>query len=170
MDVSDVFEIIKYCSNATINGDISVAEFNRIATLGENSYINFLLGAPQQYQYQRPQPRIQYSLNRNIRQKLTPLISEPEVLDIDNTGKAYYPSGYLLLDAMYQMDLSEVRYASQEKLSSFIRSKIDPVSTNPIYLIEDQGFQFYPITLGQAKISFVKLPSPMVLATTPDSN
>lgn len=170
MDVNDVFELIRFSANATINGDVSPSEFNRVIALAEHHFVNSLLGVPEQYLYDKPIPRIQYSMNRTIRQKLSPLIEEIETLYVDSNGRADYPSRYLMLDAMYTTNMSNVRFAAQEKLASFIRSKIDPVATNPIYLIDRSGFQFYPINIGPVKISYVRAPSPMVYATSNDTN
>lgn len=170
MNVNDVFELVKFSANATINGDLSPSEFNRIIALADNHYVNMLLGAPQQYLYEKPIPRIQYSMNRTTRQKLSVLIDEPETLSIDSFGRADYPTRYLVVDAMYTADMNVIRFAAQEKLSAFIRSKIDPIITNPIYLVDRNGFQFYPVNIGQAKISYVRAPSPMVYATSNDIN
>lgn len=170
MSVDDVFKIILFATNNTISGDISKGEFNRAIALAENSYVNYLLGQPEQYQYQRPIPRIQYSFNQNIRQKLTPLIAAPTTLTIDGSGNANYPADYITTDAMYTSAMGKIRFASQDKLHSYIDSTIDPIATNPIFLIQNGRFQFYPITLGSAKLSYVKEPAVMFWNSSTDGN
>lgn len=170
MTVEDVFAIVSFSTNETIGGDISVQEFNRVIALAENAYVNFLLGQPEQYQYQRPIPRVQYSLNQNIRQKITPLISSPTTLAIDGSGNANYPVDYIMTDAMYTSSMGKVKFAAQDKLASYLESEIDPIATNPIFLIQDEQFQFYPITLGSAKLSYVKKPTTMVYGYTLDGS
>jgi hypothetical protein len=64
--------------------------------------------------------------------------------------------------------MNRIRYVPQHKLYSYLNSKIDPVATNPIFLIESDGFKFYPNTLGSALISYVNTPPDVVWASTPD--
>jgi hypothetical protein len=67
-------------------------------------------------------------------------------------------------------DLNRIRFASQDRLYSYYNSEIDPIATNPIYLIQDSGFQFYPIDLGTAKLSYVSTPSEIVWGYSYDDN
>ncbi len=66
--------------------------------------------------------------------------------------------------------VKRVRYAEQNKLDAYYNSVIDPIATNPIYLIEDTGFQFYPSSVYQAKLSYVKDAPAIVWAYTEDGN
>jgi hypothetical protein len=119
------------------------------------SYQDYLLGEFQQYQYGRPQARINYSQNENIRQRLSPLITSA-TLTINGSGEAAYPADYVQADTIITTAFNRVRFAQQDTLYSYYNSQIDPIATNPIYLLEPTGFQFYPITLGSAILTYVK--------------
>lgn len=63
-----------------------------------------------------------------------------------------------------------IRYASQDSVISYINSRIDPIATNPIYEIEDNGFRFYPSGIGRARLSYVRKPPRIYWAYTLDGN
>ena len=61
---------------------------------------------------------------------------------------------------MFDANLNRIRFVPQHKLFSYLNSTIDPVATNPIYLIQSNGFQFYPITQGTAKFECIVMQTP----------
>jgi hypothetical protein len=119
------------------------------------SYQDYLLGEFQQYQYGRPQARINYSQNENIRQRLSPLITSA-TLTINGSGESAYPADYVQADTVITTAFKRVRFVQQDSLYSYYNSEIDPIATNPIYLLEPTGFQFYPVTLGSAILTYIK--------------
>ena len=132
----------------------------------------------QQYQYGAPQSRVEYAVNETARQRLTPFIGPVYTLTIDVTGLAPYPPIFEQVDAMY-MNVparTRIRFVPQHKAPNYISDPIDPVDTNPIYLLESGGFRFYPNTnydgntLGTALISYVSTPPAFNWASTPDGN
>ena len=166
MNVNDMYRICQFAINKAQNGYLTPSEFNLIINQAQVSYQDYLLGEFQQYQYGRPQARVNYSQNENIRQRLTPLISKAP-LTIDTDGISLYPASFLQVDAMYQTDgVSRVRFVPQDSLYSYYNSEIDPIATNPIYLIQKDQFQFYPKTLGTAIVSYVKSAPDIVWAYT----
>jgi hypothetical protein len=124
------------------------------------------LGEFQQYQYGRPQARINYSQNENIRQRLSPLITEATLAINGTSGEATYPNDYVQADAVRTSTFDRVRYVQQDSLYSYYNSQIDPIATNPIYLLEPTGLQFYPKTLGSAVLTYVKDAPSIVWAYT----
>ena len=164
-----MYLICQFAINKSQNGYLSPAQFNTIINQGQTSYQNYLLGEFQQYQYGRAQSRIGYSQNQNIRQRLSPLIADT-TLTINGSGEAVYPADYVQADAIRTSTFQRVRYAQQDSLYSYFNSTIDPIATNPIYLIEPTGFQFYPVTLGSAILTYVKNAPTMTWAYTLDVN
>lgn len=156
MNVNDMYRICQFAVNKAQNGYLTPSEFNLTINQAQVSYQDYLLGEFQQYQYGRPQARINYSQNENIRQRLTPLIAE-SVLTINSTsGEAPYPADYVQADTVRTLAFERVRYVQQDSLYSYFKSQIDPISSNPIYLLERTGLQFYPVTLGSAILTYVK--------------
>jgi hypothetical protein len=156
MNVNDMYRICQFAVNKAQNGYLTPSDFNLIINQAQVSYQDYLLGEFQQYQYGRPQARINYSQNQNIRQRLSPLIAESTLTINSTTGKASYPADYVQTDAIITSTFDRVRYTQQDSLYSYYKSEIDPVATNPVYLIEADGFQFYPKTLGSAVLTYVK--------------
>jgi hypothetical protein len=166
MNVNDMYLICQFAINKAQNGYLTPAEFNLIINQAQISYQDYLLGEFQQYQYGRPQARINYSQNENIRQRLSPLITEATLAINGTSGEATYPNDYVQADAVRTSTFSRVRYVQQDSLYSYYNSQIDPIATNPIYLLEPTGLQFYPITLGTAVLTYVKDAPSIVWAYT----
>lgn len=172
MNVNTVYKIWIYCLNKNNQqGYASPDDFNLLINQGATSFLDYLLGEFQSYAYGKPLSKVQFGMNEQVRQRLTPLIQKPVTLTVDNTGFAAYPDDYQQMDAIYDSTgNNRIRYVPQQKKYSYINSQIDPVATNPIYLIIDQGFQFYPITIGSALLSYVKTPPTIVWNFNLDSN
>jgi hypothetical protein len=166
MNVNDMYRICQFAINKAQNGYLTPSEFNLVINQAQISYQDYLLGEFQQYQVGRPQARVNYSLNEDTRQRLTPLVSQAS-LTIDANGISAYPTGFLQVDAMFQTDgVSRVRFVPQERLYSYYSSQIDPIATNPIYLLKNGQFQFYPKTLGTASVSYIKSAPDIIWAYT----
>ena len=178
MTVDDYYQIMLYClSKNSQQGFLSPDEFNLIINQAQRSFLDYLLGAFQQYAVGRPVARVDYSMNEKTRQRLTPLIQAPVMLSIDVTGLALYPTDFEQLDAMFTVGLNRIRYAPQHKLYSYLNSQIDPIAANPVWLMEDDGFRFYPNQtsdpvngLTAAKLSYVRTPPTILWAFTLDVN
>jgi hypothetical protein len=169
MDINEMYELIKFIIRKNQNGNLNPSSFNLIINTAQISYMDYLLGEFQKYTPGRPWAAVEFGQNQDIRQRLSPFILPPVTLTIDGTGRASYPAGYLNSDAMYYgIYRRRVKYIQQDRLDSHINSYIDPVSTNPVYLIDEEGFQFYPINLGTAQLSYIKQPDSLVWGYTPD--
>jgi hypothetical protein len=166
MNVNDMYRICQFAVNKAQNGYLTPSDFNLVINQAQISYQDYLLGEFQQYQYGRPQARINYSQNENIRQRLTPLITEATLTINASSGESPYPANYLQVDAIITNDFKRIRFVPQDSLYSYYNSEIDPVATNPIYLIEPDKFQFYPKTLGTAILTYVKNAPDIVWAYT----
>jgi hypothetical protein len=165
MNVNDMYRICQFAVNKAQNGYLTPSEFNLTINQAQISYQDYLLGEFQQYQYGRPQARINYSQNENIRQRLSPLITNA-ALTINGSGEVAYPADYVQADTIITTDFKRVRFVQQDSLYSYYNSEIDPIASNPIYLLEPTGFQFYPVTLGNAVLTYVKDAPQIVWAYT----
>lgn len=161
MNINDIYVLIQYIINKNQQGYLPPSKFNEIINQAQRSYISYLLGSFQSYLPGRPVSRVELGQNSVIRQRLSPVIKST-TLGIDMYGVSPYPSDYLQADAMRLVDtFQRVRFVQQDSLYSYYNSVIDPVASNPIYLIQDTGFQFYPTDLSQAKLSYIGNPSDM---------
>jgi len=156
MNVNDMYQICQFAINKAQNGYLTPSEFNLTINQAQVSYQDYLLGEFQQYQPGRPQARINYSQNQNIRQRLTPLLATASLAVNAGTGAVAYPADYVQSDSLLTSTLQRVRYTQQDSLYSYYNSTIDPVATNPIYMITSTGFQFYPITIGTVTLNYIK--------------
>jgi len=170
MNVNDMYRICQYAINKAQNGYLTSSEFNLLVNQAQTSYEDYLLGEFQQYQYGRAQARIDYNQNSNIRQRLSPLIYG-YTLSVDSNGFAAYPGDYVQTDAMWNPNgISRYRYVKQDSLFSYYNSKIDPIASNPIYLIEQNGFRFFPASVGTARLTYVKNAPTITWGYTLDGN
>lgn len=169
--VDDVYQIVQYaCGKNLQQGYISPADFNLTINQAQKSYASYLLGNFQQYQPGRPQARVEFGQNTVIRQRLTPIIYGYN-LTIDATGFSPYPGDYLQQDAMWSFyGYNRIREVQQQYFYSIYNSVIDPVSSWPVYMIEYDGFRFFPNNTAQAKLSYVRNPPDMIWGYTLDVN
>ena len=174
MDADTPYRIIDLICNKFQAGNITAQQYMDAINQAQRDFLNFLLGQFISYQYGKPLSRVQFGMNEIVRQRVTPFIAPPSVLTIDANGVAPYPTGLQQVDAMYTSAMQRIRYVPQHKLYSYLNSQIDPVATNPIFLIESTGFKFYPnttfngTTLGTALISYVDTPPDVIWASLPD--
>jgi hypothetical protein len=169
MNVDDIYKLILYiCSKNAYQGYISYQDFNSVINQSQISYLDYLLGSLQQYQYNHPQPKVALGLNGEVRQRLAPFLIK-DTLSL-TSGYVDYPNDYQMVDSMMTNDFKAIRYTQQNYLGSVYNSVIDPISEYPIYLMEQNGFQFYPDTLDEAVITYVGTPNEIVWAYELDSN
>lgn len=162
MNINDVYVLVQYIINKNQQGYLSPSQFNEVINQAQRSYISYLLGSFQSYLPGRPVSRVELGQNSVVRQRLSPVIKST-TLGIDMYGVSSYPSDYLQADAIRLVDtFQRVRFVQQDSLYSYYNSVIDPVASNPIYLIKDTGFQFYPTSLNQASLSYIANPQDML--------
>lgn len=170
MDVNEIYELIQYIIAKNQQGYLTPDEFNLTINQAQRSYQSYLLGNFQQYSPGRPVARVELGQNSVVRQRLSPSIYN-YILSVDTTGFSPYPNDYLQSDAMWSLyGFKRVKNVQQDSLWSYYGSVIDPIATNPIYLIEDVGFRFYPSSTLAARLSYVRNAPDMVWGSVDDAN
>ena len=155
MTADDVYVLMMYILNKNQQGYFGPADFFTAINQGQRSYQSWLLGSFQTYTPGRPISKVELGQNSVVRQRLTPTIYKVP-LAVDSNGNCPYPADYIQSDSMYTTTGNKrIRNVQQNSLDENINSTIDPVATNPIYLIEDTGFQFYPVSIATAKLSYI---------------
>ena len=167
--IDDVYKITLYATSKNLQqGYVSPEDFNVVINQAQISYASYLLGSFQQYQPGRPEARVQFGQNAVIRTRLKPIIYNAD-LAIDSTGFSPYPGDFLQVDAMWTYyGYERVREVQQNYFYSIYNSKIDPVANWPVYMLEWDGFRFFPQDQNQAKMSYVRNPPEMKWAYTID--
>ena len=164
MNVNDWYEITLYAAAKNLQqGYVSPDDFNnKLMPVAQNGYCDYLLGEYQKFQLQRPIAPVQMGQTERIRQSLSALIYGTVLAPNTTTGIAPFPSDYEEVDNMWgQYGFYNIRFIQQPRLQSFYRSTIDPIQQNPVYLLRQEGFQFYPENIGYATLSYVRKPPPI---------
>jgi len=171
MNVDEVYRTMLYVVAKNLQqGYLSPEDFHTAINQAQKNYVAYLLGVFQQYTPGRPVARVELGQNSVVRQRLAPIIYGYN-LNVDVNGYSPYPGNYLQTDAMWSLyGFQRIRYADQHKFVSIYNSTIDPVSTNPIYVLEDTGFVFYPQNRQSARLHYVKECPDMVWGYTFDIN
>jgi len=170
MDVNEIYELVQYIIAKNQQGYLTPDEFNLTINQAQRSYQSYLLGNFQQYSPGRPVARVELGQNSVVRQRLSPSIYN-YILSVDTTGFSSYPGDYLQSDAMWSLyGFKRIKNVQQDSLWSYYGSVIDPIATNPIYLIEDVGFRFYPSSTLAARLSYVRNAPDMVWGSVDDVN
>ena len=167
MTIDEVYQIVLYSTAKNLSqGYVSPDDFNLTINQAQKSYVAYLLGSFQQYMPGRPVARVEFGQNTIVRTRLAPIIYWTN-LTVDPDGYCDYPEDYLQSDAMFTDEgYKRIRCVQQDSLYSFYNSQIDPISTNPIYILEDTGFHFFPEDIGVAKLSYVANPPDMIWGYT----
>lgn len=179
-NINDVYKIVLYITGKNLQqGYVSPEDFNNTINIAQKSYVAYLLGNFQQYQPGRPVARVEFGQNSVVRQRLAPIIYE-SFLSVNSAGYSPYPSAaglvpsngdYLQTDAMWSAyGYERIREVQQHYFYSIYNSKIDPIASWPVYMIRNNGFQFAPPSIGQARISYVIEPPDMIWGYTLDGN
>lgn len=171
MTADTVYQIMLFSVAKNLqHGYLSPDDFNLTINTAQDQYLDYLLGQYQKYQPTRPFSPVSFSDNQRVRTSVAPLIYGT-FLPIDGTGLANYPSDFEQVDAMWSAyGLYRIRFTQQDQLWSKYRSVIDPVDANPLYTMKQEGFQFYPTNLSQAKMSYVRTPPPIHWGYNLDGN
>ncbi len=173
MTTDQVYTIIQYAvAKNTADGYVSPDDFNiRLMPTAQNGYLDYLLGEYQKYQPTRPFAPVAFSGNQKIRTSLAPLIYSTILPVNSTTGIADYPNDFEQVDAMNSTyNIYRIRFQPQDRLWSAARSVISPVERNPLYYMNEYGFNFLPTTIGSARMSYVRKPPPIHWGYTLDGN
>jgi hypothetical protein len=169
MTADQLFRLINFVCNKNQNGGLTPTEFGLVASAAQRQYIAFLLGNFEKYTPGRPIANVELGNNLAVRQRLKPVIKKATLAIV--AGEADYPPDFIQVDAMFKSDaVTKIRYADQFKLDGIYDSGIDPVATNPIYLLENTKVKFYPSSLSSAVLSYVSNPADIVWGSTTDGN
>lgn len=169
MNIDEMYRLMQYIIRKNQNGNLKPSDFNLIINTASISYMDYLLGEFQKYIPGRPFAAVDFGQNQDIRQRLSPFIPAPVTITIDASGIGSYPTDYLNSDAMvYGAYKQRVKFIQQDRLFSHLNSFIDPIATNPVYMIYKDGFQFYPTNLSNASLSYIRRPTQMFWNYTPD--
>lgn len=171
MTIEEVYNFILFVINKNQLGGLPPAQFNPSINVGQNQYLSFLLGSFQQYQYGRPQARVEYGQNAIIRERLSPFIGSPMALNLDSNGFGAEPADYLAFDAMmYGADDSRIKLIQTDRKASHKKSKINPPSISPFAIKVAGGFEVVPINTTGVKLSYIKKPAQLKYAYILDGN
>lgn len=169
MTVDTAYKIVQFAVNKSQNGYTTPDEFNLVINQAQTQFMDYLLGEFQSYQVGRPISKVQFGNNETTRQRLTPFIKST-TLTVDGNGVATYPTNYQQTDTMFTSTYGRVKFISQDYLASYLSSRIDPIATNPIYMLNMYGFKFYPNTIGTTILNYIETPNQIVWAYTVDGN
>lgn len=172
MSVDEVYKIMQIILQKNKqDGYLDSDTFQTVINEAQRNYLDYLMGEYQKYQLQRPIAVVEIGQNQRIRQSLAPLIYGVVLSPNTSTGIASFPYDFEYVDAMNNPStFARVRFVQQDSLDSYYNDPIDPVATNPIYLIKHEGFQFYPVNIGSTNLSYVRTPPSIVWGYVLDSN
>lgn len=170
MNVNTLYNTVLYiCRKTKQLGYLPSEEFELMFNTSQIEYLNYLLGNFQQYIPNHPQAKVEIGANEILRQRLMPLHTYT-TLSL-SSGAANYPEDFQQVDSMENpTNFKPIRYVQQQYLGQYFNSSIDPIATNPIYVITKTGFQFYPTTLTSARLAYFGTPPDIFWNFTLDDN
>jgi len=171
MTVDQVYTLfLDICGKNLQQGYVSPAQFNSYINQAQNSYFDYLKGEYQKYQIKRPIAVVEIGQNQMVQQSLSSLIYGT-VLSVDGSGISPFPSDYEVNNAMWGLyGYYNIKYVQQDRLDAYLHSTIDPVAQNPVYLIQHEGFHFFPESIASARLSYYRTPPPITWGYDDDAN
>ena len=165
---------MRYCISKNLqDGYLSPEDFYHVINQGQRSYLDFLRGEYQKYQIKRPIAVVEFSQNQMVRTSLAPFVYGT-ILNIQPSGLSGFPYNFEFVDAMWGIyGVYNIRFVQQDRRESYVHSVIDPIVTNPIYLIKHDGFLFDPARPygeNQANMSYIRTPPDILWGYDLDSN
>jgi len=156
-------------------GYVSPDDFNNtLMPVAQSSYLDYLKGEYQKYQLRRPISVVEFGQNQMIRQSLAPLVYNTVLPINSTTGIAPFPSDYEVNDAMWSVyGHYNIKFIQQDRADSYLHSSIDPIATNPVYLIRQEGFEYFPSNpygYNLASLSYLRTPPPIFWGYDLDGN
>jgi hypothetical protein len=92
-------------------------------------------------------------------QKVSPFKTPPIALTVNNQGHGLKPADLVDMQAIRTIDDTKyVKRVEDDRVASYLKSVIDPVTSNPIYTEYDTYYQFYPINIGSVNIVYLRIP------------
>lgn len=171
MNADIPYRIIQFACGKAQQGYVTPTQYNLVINQAQLMYLDYLKGEYTKYQPGRPIAVVEFAQNEMIRTSLAPFIYGALLTPNPITGIAPYPSDFEYTDAMWgQYGFYKIKFVQQDRLASYYNSVIDPIQSNPVYLIKHEGFQFYPETIGNVSLSYIRTPPGIVWASNPDSN
>lgn len=147
--IDECFQKVKYIANKSgWNGYISPADFNLLWNRAELRFFN------DKYKL--------YGSTKRIDDTLSKVLSPPIVITVDGAGSYTFPADMLHEAAIthtYNGTQVQVTEWMSDRLANKLSSSYDaPTAEFPIYVRYATTLQFYPITLGNALLTYLKQP------------
>ncbi len=170
-----MYEVWLYALDKNLQqGYGSPQDFYTCINQAQRSYEDYLLGEYQQYQLKHPISVVEIGQNERITDSLAPLIYNTILPINSTTGIASRPSDYEYVNAMFSVYGNyNIKFVQEDRKDNYIHSEIDPIATNPVYLIQHEGFRFFPerpFGENQARMSYIRNAPSIVWGYTEDSN
>lgn len=158
-----MYQLMQYATAKNIQqGYLSPDDFNLVINTAQNSYMDYLMGEYQKYIPTRPLSTVQFGNNERVRQSISSLVNET-ILNVDGQGVAPFPVYFEFTDQLWSVYGNyNIRFTQQNQLDSYVHSVIDPVPDNPVYILNKNGFKFYPPNIGMVSLSYIKKPPSII--------
>lgn len=149
--INDAYLLLKYrADKAGINNALTGNDFNLIWNQAELTFFN------KEY--------ASYAMTQKISDSISKWMSDPLPITVDGNGKYSLPSDLLHVDSLYHVYNGKqygIQRVEKDHISSAITSEYEaPNEEFPIYTQYSTSLQFYPITLANAILVYLKRPVP----------
>lgn len=170
MDIDLIYSIVKFISNKNQSGYISPTEFNNAFNLAQKQYFHQLVEDLQGWDANRKRIRLPMGNAQQAIQKVEPFIVSASY-SVPSNGYFAYPTNLSnVLAIRVSGNAERVWRVEHDRLASHISSVIDPPIQSPIYVQQAGAYQFYPSTISQVNIDYLRDPPDATWAFTLDSN
>ena len=152
-------------------GEIQPDLFNKSVSTAQDSFYDWLIGQLEQYKAGKPVPMVAVGMSTKISRWLLPLFHQPTLTVVSNV--VAYP-----VDLDYQVSLIDsdtnrnIERIDYSKVAARLNSKIDPITdtSSPFYTEGATGWQIYPTSVANVKVTYYSRPPEVVWGYTLNSN
>lgn len=170
MDIDLIYSMVKFIANKNQSGYISPTEFNNAFNLAQTQYFHQLVEDIQGWDANRKRIRLPMGNAQQAIQKVEPFIVSASYA-IPGNGYFAYPVDLAnVLAIRVSGNAERVWRVEHDRLASHISSVIDPPIQSPIYVELAGAYQFYPSTISQINMDYLRQPPDALWAFTLSSN
>ncbi len=159
MNINETYKIVSYLVDKYQGTYLSPDDFNMVINMAQRQYLTSLVedtGRPSN----NPRPGNGQMSTSTVGETVGTFMTEATLTIASQL--ASMPADMYKTTGIRTADNNPVKWVSDEKIASYIKSSIDaPSDTNPIYYIVGGKYKFFPATLTTATLTYIRNPATM---------
>ena len=168
MNVNDIYKLISYLVDKYQGTYLSPDDFNMVINMAQRQYLNYMTEDGSGHMQMRLGRKTGMLVNAPVVESLSAFLKDATLAVNPSTQIATQPVDlYRLVSMRTTDDTYVIRKITPDKLAEILDDPIDPpTATDPIYVDTGSDYKIWPSSIGNIKITYVKIPAEIKWAYT----